>query len=35
LYGLSNFVEVNDEGSHHQVLAILDHAMGLTDAKAA
>ena len=35
LYALSNFVEVNDEGSHHQVLAILDHAIGLPNAKAA
>jgi hypothetical protein len=35
LFGVSNFVEINDEGSHHEVLAILDHAMGLTNARAA
>jgi hypothetical protein len=37
LYGLSNFVEVNDHepDAHAKVLKIIDHAMGLPNAKAA
>ena len=37
LYGLSNFVEVNDHepDAHAKVFKIIDHAMGLPNAKAA